>query len=96
MLLYKIFYRYLYTGVMPLPVEEGVMPIFYFLNAKHDERSFKNCLSQFYEDVKMLRDQTPAYHSFKVAPYQCITDMSLVIFRPCLGKYQSQCFDHHL
>ena len=79
--------RYLYVGAMPLPVSgNGVMPIFYFLMAKHEEPTFKQCLTKFYEDVKKLRDQTPEYKNKNLAPYQIITDMSLVIFRPCIGR----------
>ena len=79
---------YLYVGAMPLPVSgNGVMPIFYFLMAKHEEPTFKQCLTKFFEDVKKLRDQTPEYTNMNLAPYQIITDMSLVIFRPCIGKY---------
>ena len=72
---------------MPLPRKgTGVIPIFYFILASHDEKSFELCLHQFYNDAKKIRDQTPCYQNQTVSPYQCITDMSLVIFRPCLGK----------
>ena len=78
---------YLYTGVMPLPRKgTGVIPIFYFILASHDEKSFELCLHKFYNDARKIRDQTPGYKNQRISPYQCITDMSLVIFRPCLGK----------
>ena len=64
---------------------EGVIPIFYFLLEKHDKKSFKDCLSKFFEDVRYLRDHTPSQHKKKAAPHQIITDMSLVIFQPCIG-----------
>ena len=57
------------------------------IRAKHEEPTFKQCLTKFFEDVKKLRDQTPEYTNMNLAPYQIITDMSLVIFRPCIGKY---------
>ena len=76
---------------MPLSViGEGVIPIFYFLLEKHDKKSFKDCLSKFFEDVRYLRDHTATHHKKKVAPYQVITDMSLVIFQPCIGMNRKE------
>ena len=84
------FSRYLYTGVMPLPRKgTGVIPIFYFILASHDEKSFELCLHKFYNDARKIRDQTPGYKHQRVSPYQCITDMSLVIFRPCLEIFNN-------
>ena len=71
---------------MPL-VGHGMMPVFYFLMATHDEPAFRICLNKFIYDAKKLRDQTPAYHRKSFIPRQCICDMSLVIFRPCLGRF---------
>lgn len=72
---------------MPLPQKgKGVIPIFYFVLATHDETAFTTCLNMFYADARKLRDQTPGYNHRRISPYQCITDMSLVIFRSCLGK----------
>ena len=80
-------FRYLYTGVMPMPANKpGVFPIFYFLMASHDEISFKTCLFKFFEDAKELQKKD-VYRLFSPVPYMCVTDMSLVIFRPCLGNY---------
>ena len=74
-------------GAMPIQkAGEGIMPIFFFINAKHEEPTFRQCLSKFFGDVRKIRDQTPSYHKKKVEPYQVITDMSLVLFRPCIGK----------
>ena len=73
---------------MPLPEKgNGVFPIFYFLMAKHDQVPFRMCLYKFYNDAKKLRDETPAYRTKSIVPYEVLTDMSLVIFRPCMGRF---------
>ena len=80
--------RYLYTGLMPSPkLDGGMVPIFYFLNASHTENAFRECLHKFYYDVKRVKMSMPRYEHCSLAPKQCITDMSLVIFRPALGKW---------
>ena len=80
-------YRYLYSAVMPSPnLSGGVMPIFYFLNGTHTESAFQVSLNKFYQDVKKLQLSEPTYKNCEIQPKQCITDMSLVIFRPALGK----------
>ena len=66
-------------------IGSGCIPIFYFLNASHDEKSFYMCLQWFFKDAVALQ-RTPEYKLRNPSPYQCITDMSLVIFRPCLRK----------
>ena len=84
----SFFYRYLYTGLMPSPkLDGGMVPIFYFLNASHTENAFRECLHKFYYDVKRVKTSMPRYEHCSLAPKQCITDMSLVIFRPALGQY---------
>ena len=62
------------------------MPIFYFISPKHDKGPFTIFMNKFLEDVRSVRDHTKGYRLKSEYPYQCITDMSLVIFRPCLGK----------
>ena len=79
---------------MPSPnLDGGVMPIFYFLNATHTEAAFQICLNKFFQDVKQRMSSSPTYRNCRVHPKQCITDMSLVIFRPALGKLFNKIFN---
>ena len=83
-----LIFRYLYSGLLPSPdLKGGMIPIFYFLNASHSENAFRHCLHKFYHDVKKVRNSLPRYEHCSVEPKQCITDMSLVIFRPALGNF---------
>ena len=87
------FNRYLYTGMMPSPLATstskdtgGMIPVFYFLNATHTESAFNLCFQKFYNDVKKVQSSIPLYKNCYTVPRQFISDMSLVIFRPCCGK----------
>ena len=72
---------------MPSPKLKGQpMPVFYFLTGTHREDSFRLCMQKFTNDCHRLKSSTEVYKKCSVSPYQIITDMSLTIFRPCLGN----------
>ena len=72
---------------MPNPDLKGTMvPIFYFLNGTHTEDAFKKCIGAFIDDATLLKKSVTALSNCVISPYQVITDMSLVIFKPCLRK----------
>jgi hypothetical protein len=74
---------------MPNPDLKGTMvPIFYFLNGTHTEDAFKKCIGAFIDEAALVKKSVPALTKFVTSPYQVITDMSLVIFKPSLRKKQ--------
>ena len=89
--------RFLYTGLIPSPIMNGgMMTIFYFLNATHTESAFRISLQKFFNDVKKVQTSTPLYKNCLTKPAQVITDMSLVIFRPCLGNHNFTCWTNEM